>query len=123
MPKKTSGLVRLGWVTAFLFFTCGAFAQNVVTGKIINKKDNAPVPGANVQVRGTTTIVQSGADGSFSIKLPNASGTLRISAVGFAVQEVSVTAGAVLGDIALAGSASTLHYVVVIGYTSPRKED
>jgi TonB-linked SusC/RagA family outer membrane protein len=123
MPKKKSGLIRLGWITAFLFFTCVAFAQNVVTGKIINKTDNTPVPGATVQVKGTENIVQSGADGSFTITLSSASATLRISAVGFATLEVPVKGGTSLGNVSLATSASTLNDVVVTGYTSQRKKD
>lgn len=123
MPKKKNGLMRLGWIAAFLFFTCEAFAQNVVTGKVINKTDNTPVPGATIQVRGTETIMQSGADGSFTITLPSAKGTLRISAVGFATMEVPVTAGIPLGNILLTTTASTLNDVVVTGYTSQRKKD
>lgn len=108
---------------AFLFFTCAAFAQNVVTGKIINKTDNTPVPGANIQIRGTNAIVQSGADGGFSINLPSATATLTISAVGFATLELPVTAGTPAGNVALTQSASTLNDVVVTGYTSQRKKD
>lgn len=123
MPKKKSRLIRLGWISAFLFFTCAAFAQNAVTGKVINKTDNTPIPGANIQVKGTTTIVQSGADGAFSIKLPSPNGTLRITAVGFATLEIPVTAGAALGSIILTATASTLNDVVVTGYTAQRKKD
>jgi TonB-linked SusC/RagA family outer membrane protein len=123
MPKRKIGLIRTGWITAFLFLTCTTFAQNVVTGKVINKTDNSPIPGANVQVRGTNTIVQSGADGAFTIQLPTASGTLTISAVGFATLEVRVTAGTPMGNIALSTSASTLNDVVVTGYTAQRKKD
>jgi len=124
MPKKKSGLMRIGWMAAFLFFTCTAFAQNVVTGKIINKTDNTPVPGATIQIRGTEkNMVQSGADGSFTITLPSASATLRISAVGFATLEVPVTAGTPLGNVSLTTNASTLNDVVVTGYTAQRKKD
>src|SRR6185437_15499121 len=122
MPKKKSGLMRIGWIAAFLFFTCTAFAQNVVTGKIINKTDNTPVPGATIQVRGTKAMVQSDANGGFTITLPSASGTLTISAVGFATLEVPVTAGTPLGNVSLTTTASTLNDVVVTGYTSQRKK-
>src|SRR5580693_3245973 len=95
MPKKTKGLARICcMVTLFLLFTCITYAQNAVTGKVINKTDNTPVPGATVQVRGTKVITQSGADGSFSITLPGSKGTLVVSAVGFGTLDVPVTAGA-----------------------------
>ncbi|HEX9513020.1 MAG TPA: TonB-dependent receptor [Puia sp.] len=110
-------------VTIFLLFTCFAYAQNAVTGKVINKTDNTPVPGATVQVKGSKVITQSGADGAFSINLPNGKGTLVISAVGFGKLEVLVTAGVPAGDISLTTVSSTLNDVVVTGYTSQRKKD
>jgi len=46
---------------------------------VINKTDNQPIAGATVQVKGTKTIVQTGAEGNFTLNLPKASGTLVIS--------------------------------------------
>jgi hypothetical protein len=78
MPKKTKGLGNIGcMVTIFLLFACTTYAQNAVTGKVINKADNSPVPGATITVKGTKDITQSGTDGTFSINLPgSASGIL-----------------------------------------------
>lgn len=124
MPKKTKGLGKIGCMVAlFLLFTCSTYAQNAVTGKVINKTDNTPVPGATVQVKGSKVITQSGADGTFSINLPKSTGTLVISAVGFGNLELSVTAGKPAGDIIMSTVTSTLNDVVVTGYTSQRKKD
>jgi TonB-linked SusC/RagA family outer membrane protein len=110
-------------VMAFLLSTCIANAQRMVSGKVINKTDNSPVPGATVQVKNSKVISQSGSDGNFSINLPMASGTLVISAVGFQNLEVPVTAGAPAGDIALVAVSTTLNDVIVTGYTAQRKKD
>jgi TonB-linked SusC/RagA family outer membrane protein len=124
MPKKTKGLGKIGcMVTIFLLFTCVTYAQSAVTGRVINKTDNTPVPGATVQVRGSKVITQSATDGTFSIVLPGAKGTLLISAIGFGNLEVPVTAGTPAGDIGLTTVTSTLNDVVVTGYTSQRKKD
>jgi len=125
MPKKTNGLLRSGsMVMIFLFCTCIAtFAQNAVTGKVLSKTDNQPVPGATIQLKGTRVLAQSGADGVFSINLAGASGTLVITAVGFQSLEVPVKAGTPAGDIILTGGATTLNDVVVTGYTTQRKKD
>ncbi len=124
MPKKTKGLSKIGcMVTIFLLFTCIAYAQNAVTGRVINKTDNTPVPGATVQVKGSKTITQSATDGTFSINLPKSTGTLVITAVGFGNLELPVTAGRPAGDITLSTVTSTLNDVVVTGYTSQRKKD
>src|SRR5579863_8924064 len=124
MPKTAKGQRKSAWlVILLLLFTGHIFAQNPVTGKVINKTDNTPVPGATVQVKGTKVLTQTGIDGSFSIQLPKATATLVISAVGFAGLEVPVTAGVPAGDIALATVPTTLNDVVVTGYTSQRKRD
>src|SRR5580692_9313465 len=124
MPKKTKGRGKSAClVMLFLLLTGYMYAQNPVTGKVINKTDNTPVPGATVQVKGSKVLTQSGADGTFSIQLPNATGTLVITAVGFANLEVPVTAGTPAGDVALAIASSSLNEVVVTGYTAQRKRD
>src|ERR1700722_20823304 len=112
MPKKTKGQKMSGClVMLFLLLTSYIYAQNPVTGKVINKTDNTPVPGATIQVKGSKTLTQTGTDGTFSIQLPKATGTLVITAVGFVNLEIRVTAGTPAGDIALATSASTLNDV------------
>src|ERR1700754_13728 len=124
MPKKTRGLFKMGcMVIACMLFTCITYAQKAVTGRVINKTDNQPVPGATVQVKGTKVLAQSGADGTFTISLPNASGTLVITSVGFTNLEVPVTAGAPVGDVSLTTAPNSLNDVVVTGYTTQRKKD
>ena len=124
MPKKTRGLFKMGClVIACMLFTGIAYAQKAVTGRVINKTDSQPVPGATVQVKGTKVLAQSGADGTFSISLPNNNGTLVITAVGFQSLEVPVTAGTPAGDISMTTSINTLNDVVVTGYTAQRKKD
>ncbi|MBS1664845.1 MAG: SusC/RagA family TonB-linked outer membrane protein [Bacteroidetes bacterium] len=126
MPKKTKGLAKFtSLLILFLFLLCtgSAQAQNAVSGKIINKADNQPVPGATIQVKGTKVLAQSGADGAFTITLSGGSGTLVISAVGFQRMELPATAGTPLGDIAMATAPNTLNDVVVTGYTTQRRKD
>ena len=124
MPKKSNGLHQVGsLILVFLLCTAGAYAQSVVTGRVINKTDNSPVAGATIQLKGTSVITQTKTDGTFSIGVPGSKGTLVISAIGFATFEWPVTAGTPTGDIGLAASSSTLNDVVVTGYTSQRKKD
>ena len=125
MPKKTKGLFKIGcMITVFMLLACATYAQNAVTGKVINKTDNTPVPGATIQVKGTKVLAQSGADGTFSITLPANTGTLVITGIGFQSLEVRATAGTPLGDISLtSGAQTTLNDAVVTGYSSQRKKD
>src|ERR1700760_1777350 len=98
MPKKTIQLIKFGcMVFSLLLSTTLVFAQGKVTGRVINKADNQPVPGATITLKGTKTIAQSGGDGSFSITISGNAGTLVVTAVGFVNLEVPVTAGSGLG--------------------------
>ena len=56
---------------AMLFAFQVAFAQNkTVSGKVTDGKDGAPVAGASVSAKGTTTGTATGADGSFQLSVP-----------------------------------------------------
>ncbi|HTI11964.1 MAG TPA: SusC/RagA family TonB-linked outer membrane protein [Puia sp.] len=124
MPKKKNGLLKISCMAiSLLLLSCSVFAQRAVSGKVINKTDNQPIPGANVQVKGTKILTQSGADGTFSINLSGNSATLVITGVGYQTLEIGVTAGTPAGDIAMTTTQTTLNDVVVTGYTSQRKKD
>jgi TonB-dependent starch-binding outer membrane protein SusC len=96
-------------------FTSVLSAQQTrtVTGKVIGE-DNTPLPGASIVVKGTTIGTQSGADGSFTLKVPDGSGTLVISFIGMDTQEVPVSAEPI--TVTLKFGHTMLNEVVVIGY-------
>src|SRR6266487_3336471 len=98
------------------------FAQKTVSGKIVDSKDNSPLPGISVTVKGTGTGTQTKADGSFSLSVPANANTLVISSVGYGTQEVNVTSLTTV-DVSLVASTASLNEVVVVGYgTQKRKE-
>ncbi|MBL7726247.1 MAG: carboxypeptidase-like regulatory domain-containing protein, partial [Dinghuibacter sp.] len=106
-----------------LFFTMAALAQTkTVTGKVTDEKTGDPLAGANVQVKGTNTVVRAGSDGSFSITAPDNAKTLIISYAGYDRQEVAIGNGTNLG-ISLAASGQAGEEVVVVGYGTQKKKD
>ena len=72
-------------IISFLFFFIagGLFAQQTVTGNVISGEDNSPLPGASIVLLGTTTGAVTDADGNYSIELPDLTGTLSFSFIGF----------------------------------------
>src|SRR5689334_9104488 len=77
----------------FCFFTTCiyAIAQNrELSGKVIASKDNSPVAGATVTVKGTTRSVAAGDDGSFRISVPSGGVTLTVSSINYSAQDVRV---------------------------------
>ena len=120
------------WPKASLF--CGmllflgyvnAIAQSrQVTGKITEAQagNNGGIPGVNVTIKGSTNGTVSGADGTYSIAVPNNAATLVFSSVGFAAQEVAVGSQSVV-NVTLAVDARSLNEVVVVGYGTQQRKD
>ncbi len=80
----------------------------------VNDDEGAPLPGANVLVKGTSIGTQTDFDGKFTIEVPERSETLVISYIGFKTQEVAI-AGQDNITVQLEAAAAQLEDVVVVG--------
>ncbi len=129
--KRVGRLVRssvsnLGFKHAFsvavaLLISLGAFAQDVVTGKVTDAADGSGIPGVSVAVKGTTRGAQTDANGTYKVNA-GSNATLVFSFVGYSTKEVSVGGKSVV-NVALAADNKSLEEVVVVGYgTQKRKE-
>ncbi|HCL84228.1 MAG TPA: SusC/RagA family TonB-linked outer membrane protein [Chitinophagaceae bacterium] len=124
MPKKKTGLNKMScMLMGFLLFSCTAFAQRTITGKVINKTNQQPVANATVLVKGTVIATQTDSYGTFHISVPRNNNVLEITSVGFENAQIPVEGKNDLGEIQLAISTGGLNEVVVTGYTSQRKKD
>lgn len=92
------------------------FAQErVVRGKVVTDAEDFPLPGVNIQVKGTTIGTFTGGDGTYEIRVPSNEAVLVFSMIGYLQQEVTVGARTQI-DIKLAEDIQTLGEVVVVGY-------
>jgi len=89
--------------------------QQIVTGKITDNKTNEGMPGVNIVVKGTSTGVISGVDGTYSISIQDFNATLVFSFIGYVKQEVPLEGRKVV-NISLYSEVTGLDEVVVIGY-------
>ncbi|WP_205500013.1 SusC/RagA family TonB-linked outer membrane protein [Rufibacter psychrotolerans] len=103
-------------VLAFFFSAMvGAYAQSVtITGKVTDEKKEG-LPGVTVLLKGTTTANATDVDGNYSLSVPNGTGTLVFSYIGFQSQEVPIN-GRTTINVALASDAKVIDEVVVVGY-------
>jgi len=92
-----------------------------VNGKVVTV-DGAPIPGATVVLKGTTTGTITDPDGKFTLGGVPADGTLVFSFVGMKTQEV-VVSGQTYFDVVLKEDAIGLEEVVAIGYGAVKKRD
>ncbi len=91
-------------------------AQTVtrVINGVVNNTAGKPIPGATVNVKGTTQSVITDESGKFSVTLKQANPVLVVTAVGFGSKEIPVTDQSSI-DVALETSAVDLSEVVVTG--------
>ena len=90
-----------------------------IKGKILDAKNGEPIIGANVLVKGTTNGTITNLDGEYELNAPIGS-TLVISYIGYKSMETKATEGAQV--INLVEDSETLDEVIVVGYTTQRKE-
>lgn len=104
-----------------LFSVSFILAQVVVKGTV---KDNLgeSVPGASVQVKGTSQGTITDLDGKFIFNAPNKNAILVISFIGYTTVEVKVDAQKPM-LISLKEDTKTLDEVVVVGYQEVRRRD
>ncbi|GGK61097.1 SusC/RagA family TonB-linked outer membrane protein [Rufibacter glacialis] len=93
-----------------------AWAQTrTVTGRVTDAATGEGMPGVTVQLKGSTTAAPTDVNGSYSIGVPNAGGTLVFSFIGYTNQEVSIGNQSTV-NVRLATDARQIAEVVVTGY-------
>jgi iron complex outermembrane receptor protein len=100
-----------------MFVSVGIYAQSV-TGLVTS--EDGPLPGATVQVKGTTVGVSTDFDGNFTIQA-DTTDTLIISFVGFTSQEVPVGNQDQITVTLIADNE--LDEVIVTGYGSQKEKE
>lgn len=97
---------------AFLM-TAVAFSQGTITGTVLDKDQNEPLPGANVVIKGTNKGVMTDFDGNFVLEATEANPTVVISYVGYVTKQIP-NAASDLGEVYLESSSVGLEEVLVI---------
>ncbi|MDO6492238.1 MULTISPECIES: SusC/RagA family TonB-linked outer membrane protein [unclassified Cellulophaga] len=96
--------------------------QSIVTGKVTNEAGEI-LPGASIQVKGTSIGVETDFDGIYAINIPeNGTATLIFTYLGYVSKEVLVADQTVI-NVKLAQNNTSLEEVIVVGYGSQRKKD
>ncbi|MEN0053301.1 MAG: TonB-dependent receptor [Mucilaginibacter sp.] len=93
-----------------------------VTGKVTDNKGQ-PLPGVTVKLKGSSSVeTVTDQAGNYTINLPDNSGTLVYSFLGFVSQEIAVNQHTNI-DVKLLEDITGLNQVVVIGYGNVRRKD
>ncbi|MEP7095151.1 MAG: TonB-dependent receptor [Flavobacterium sp.] len=119
VTSKSRYFKCFGFLILMFVFSFQANAQTTVTGTVSDA--NGPIPGANVNLKGTKTGVSTSFDGNYSISNVPSNGVLIFSFLGLKSKEVAVN-GQKNINVTLEEDLSSLKEVVVIGYGAQRKE-
>jgi TonB-linked SusC/RagA family outer membrane protein len=113
------------YLTLLLLLVCSTTtAQTInfqVSGTVTSSEDNMPLPGVTILLKGTTSGVTTDFDGNYTIAVPNGTGTLIYSYIGFKTQEISVNGQSTI-SIALETDAQALDEVVVTALGIKRED-
>ena len=109
------------FLTICAFTVSMAFAQQKVTGTVIEAETGEPVVGASVKVKGTTLGAATNLDGKFTLNdVPNSAKTIVVSYIGMTTKEVAIKPNV---KVFLSSDAKNLDDVVVtaLGITKKQK--
>lgn len=121
---QIKNFVALILMSLSLLISVSGYAQSrQVSGKVTSSDDGTPIPGVNVRVKGTNTGSVTNVNGIYTVTVP-ANATLVFSFIGYANQEVAVSASSTI-DVKLAPDTKTLTEVniVAVGYGTTTKRD
>ncbi|MBQ6917543.1 MAG: TonB-dependent receptor [Prevotella sp.] len=114
-------LQRLMFTVLFAVFAVGAFAQNKITGTVVDAQGE-PVIGASVIIKGTSNGTITDLSGNFAINNAPAKGNLEVSYIGYKSQTVALGSKTSFA-ITLQEDRQMLDEVVVVGYGVQKKSD
>jgi TonB-linked SusC/RagA family outer membrane protein len=115
----TSKMLLLTVVLWFSAFSLVLAQQTTSVKGTVYGEGNATIPGAAIQVKGTSLGTISDMDGKFVLQVPTTEKVLVVSFVGMTTQEVAITSGPM--NIYLVTSAADVSEVVVVGYGVKKK--
>ncbi|MGX5819492.1 TonB-dependent receptor [Chitinophaga lutea] len=95
--------------------------DQLIRGQVTGGKDQQPIPGASVLVKGSFKGATTDGEGNFSLAVPADRHVLVFSAIGMTTKETVITGPQM--NIVLEEDPKTLSGVVVVGYGTVKQKD
>ena len=123
--KQTNLFLFFGLTLSILFsllLTTNAFAQQEVSGTVIDAETGETLPAVNIRIKDTNRGTTTDSNGNFTIRVDSGQTVLVFSFIGFTTQEIDVQ-GRTDITVEMQPDVGELDEVVVIGYGAVRKRD
>ena len=107
------------FLVVILLVNFSAKGQTTISGTV---KDNAGAGllGVSVSLKGQQITISTGAEGKYSIEVPNLNGVLVFTSTGFVTQEIFIN-GKTTIDVVLDRQVQSLDNIVVVGYGKQKR--
>ncbi len=92
-----------------------------IIGSVYSLENRAPIPGANVHVKGTIVNTITDVNGQFQVIVPDSSNELVVSSIGYQSEEIALNQQDSLA-VQLEEDIQALSEVVIIGYGTQEKK-
>lgn len=96
-----------------------ASSVSTIKGKVTDDHQQG-IPGVSVLLKGTTTGTSTDVEGNYSLNVPDATGTLVFSYIGYVTEEVAIRDQMTI-NMVLLPDIQSLSEVVVVGYGTQKK--
>lgn len=109
-------------IIVVILFATTLVAQTTVTGKVIYKGTDQPIPGANIKVVGKSLGTSTDFDGNFTLEVTqDPPFTIEITMIGYASSKVEITKNNQEVSIVLEEIATSLDEIVVSASRTPER--
>ncbi|KIQ25451.1 TonB-dependent receptor [Flavobacterium sp. MEB061] len=116
-------IIKTKFLLLLLLLPFCVFAQNTISGVVLEKGTKQPIPGVNIKVSGTNSSTSTDFDGKFQLSGVKADSKITFSYTGYTTQTIAV-AGQKNITVSLEEDNNLLKEVVVqVGYGSVKKKD
>ena len=112
----------LSFFVMFLAMTIPVLAQKTIHGIVKDAANGSPLPGVTILLKGTNTGTATAADGTYTLDVPEGTGVLVFSYIGYTPQEVQIGDKETI-NVNLSQTTQNLGSVVVTGYGTQVKRD
>ena len=93
-----------------------------VSGTVIDREDQLPLPGVSVIIKGTTIGTVTDAEGKYNLAAPSNQSIIVFTFVGYTTQEIQVGSQNLI-NVSMSQDLRQLSEVVITGYGSQLKQD
>ena len=112
----------LSFLLIYFTILTGVYAQQIITGKVIEDSGKMGLPGVSVLIKNSNTGATTDFDGNYSILVPSKESILVFSYVGFRNEEVLVGTNTEI-NVVLNEDVSKLDEIIVVGYGTQSKRN